>query len=85
MLNNVMNQLKAFPDSAKGGASSAYRVAMNHPKTSAAVMLGTGVAAALLYLAKRNGGFAALHQEVMTRVKALPGSLPKRLRSSAET
>jgi hypothetical protein len=72
MLNNVLSQLKAFPDQAKDGASSAYKVAMNHPKTSAAVVLGTGVAAALLYLAKRNGGFAALHQEVLARVKGLP-------------
>ena len=83
MLNNVLNQLKSLPETTKGGANSAYKIAMNHPKTSAAVMLGTGVAAALLYLAKRNGGFAALHQEVMARVKALPGSLPKRIRRRA--
>jgi hypothetical protein len=50
-------------------SNSAYRTAMNHPKTSTAVMLGTGVATALIWAARRNGGFKGLYNEVLERVR----------------
>ena len=65
----MLQQLKSLPVTARKGANTAYRTAMNHPKTSAAVILGTGVAAALLWAANRNGGFSALHKEVLSRVR----------------
>lgn len=50
-------------------SNKAYRTAMNHPKTSSAVMLGSGVAAALIWAARRNGGFRGLYNEVLARVR----------------
>jgi hypothetical protein len=81
MPNAMIDQLKSFPQTAKTGANSFYKTAMNHPKASAAVVLGTGAAAALLWLAKRNGGFAALHQEVLGRVRGLPDKIREQLPS----
>ena len=86
MPNAMIDQLKSFPTTAKHGANSAYRTAMNHPKTSAAVVLGTGAAAALIWLARRNGGFSALHREILARVRGLPDkvrdALPSRVSDS---
>jgi hypothetical protein len=53
----------------KQHSNSAYRTAMNHPRTSTAVMLGTGVATALIWAARRNGGFSGLYKEVLARVR----------------
>lgn len=61
--------LKSLPRHAKSGADSVYRTAMSHPKTSTAVVLGTGLAAALVWAARRNGGFAKLHKEILARVR----------------
>jgi hypothetical protein len=65
----MMEQFKSLPATTRKSARSAYRTAMNHPKTSTAVILGTGLAAALLWLSKRNGGFSGLHQEILRRVR----------------
>jgi hypothetical protein len=54
------------------GARYAYSFAMNHPKASAAVVLGTGVAAALLWIVRRNGGFRSTYRETLGRVRAKP-------------
>ena len=51
-------------------ARSAYSYAMNHPKTAAAVVLGTGVAAALLWMLQRNGGYSATRRKVLKRVRS---------------
>lgn len=51
-------------------AKSAYGYAMNHPKTTAAVVLGTGVAAALLWLMQRNGGYHEVRKQVLKRVRS---------------
>jgi hypothetical protein len=61
-LQRQMKQLKSY-------SNSAYRTAMNHPKTSTAVMLGAGAAAALVWAARRNGGFSKLHKEILARVR----------------
>lgn len=57
---------------ASNGARYAYSYAMNHPKASAAVVLGTGVAAALLWIVQRNGGFRSIYQQALGRVRAKP-------------
>lgn len=51
-------------------AKSAYTYAMNHPKTTAAVVLGTGVAAGLLWLMQRNGGYHEVRRQVLKRVRS---------------
>ncbi|HEY9531044.1 MAG TPA: hypothetical protein VIQ55_06610 [Burkholderiales bacterium] len=51
-------------------ARSAYGYAMNHPRTTAAVVLGTGVAAALLWLFQRNSGYTATRRKVLKRVRS---------------
>jgi hypothetical protein len=64
-----MSTLKSLRKSARSSAGKAYKTAMNHPKSSTAVMLGTGLAAALAWAARRNGGFAGLHKEILARVR----------------
>jgi hypothetical protein len=51
-------------------ARSAYGYAMNHPKATAAVVLGTGVAAALIWMVQRSGGYRATRRKVMKRVRS---------------
>ena len=79
----MMEQLKTFSDkaldvasdagdSAKAGMGKFYSIAMNHPKTSAAVVLGAGAAAALVWLVQRNGGFNAVRKQVLARVRRSP-------------
>ncbi len=51
-------------------ARSAYGYAVNHPKTTVAVVLGTGVAAALLWMLQRNGSYAATRRKVLKRVRS---------------
>jgi hypothetical protein len=55
-------------------AKSAYSYAMNHPKSTAAVVLGTAVAAGLLWLMQRNGGYNAVRNQVLQRVRGTPGT-----------
>src|SRR4051812_50215760 len=50
-------------------ARSAYDYAMNHRKATTAVLLGTGIAAALIWMVNKNGGYAALRRKVMQRVR----------------
>lgn len=50
-------------------AKSAYAYAINHPKSTAAVVLGTAVAAGLLWFVQRNGGYNAVRQQVLKRVR----------------
>ena len=50
-------------------ARTAYDYAMNHPKASAAVVLGAGLAAGLLWMVQRNGGYAATRKKVLQRVR----------------
>lgn len=51
-------------------ARSAYRYAMNHPKTTAAVVLGAGVAAALIWMMRRSGGYTEMRRKVLQRVRS---------------
>jgi hypothetical protein len=51
-------------------AKSAYGYAMNHPKSTAAVVLGTAVAAGLWWFVQRSGGYDAVRKKVLKRVRA---------------
>lgn len=55
-------------------ARSAYGYAMNHPKATAAVVLGTGLAAALVWMLQRNGGYTATRRKVLKRVRGAASS-----------
>ena len=50
-------------------ARSAYGYVMNHPKSTTAVVLGTAVAAGLVWLVQRNGGYNAVRKQVLERVR----------------
>jgi len=50
-------------------AKSAYGYVMNHPKSTAAVVLGTAVAAGLVWLVQRNGGYNAVRKQVLERAR----------------
>jgi hypothetical protein len=64
--------LKVTGEAAKDGINTVYTKAMNHPKAAVAVMLGTGVAAALLWVVNRNGTLAARRKQTLARVRATP-------------
>ena len=64
-------QMKAFP-------TKVYRTAIDHPGTASAVALGTGVAAALLWLATRNGTFSALQKKIFHRGRSEPKRLSRK-------
>ena len=51
-------------------ARTAYGYAMNHPRTTAAVVLGTGVAAVLIWMLQRNGNYTATRSKVLKRVRS---------------
>ncbi len=51
-------------------AQSAYSYAMNHRKATAAVVLGAGVAAALLWMMQRSASYPAMRRKVVRRVRA---------------
>ena len=64
--------LRSSGQVAKSGMSTVYTQAMNHPKTAVAVTLGAGVAAAILWVVRRNGSYAATHQRTVARVRRAP-------------
>jgi hypothetical protein len=59
-------------------ARVAYDYAMNHRKATTAVLLGTGIAAALIWMVNKNGGYAAMRRKVLQRVR---GTASTRTRS----
>jgi len=61
-------------------ARGAYGYAMNHPKATAAVVLGTGIAAALVWMLQRNGSYSAMRRKVLQRVRANNGTKRSRRR-----
>jgi hypothetical protein len=50
-------------------ARMAYGYAMNHRKATTAVLLGTGIAAALIWMVNKNGGYSAMRRKVLQRVR----------------
>jgi hypothetical protein len=65
-------------------ARTTYDYAMNHPKATAAVVLGAGLAAGLLWMVQRNGGYAAVRQRVMQRVRRTAARRAARSRRQIE-
>ena len=63
---------------AKSGFDSLYHTTMNNPRTAAAVVLGTGVAAAILWALQRNGGFSTVRKQVLAKVRSKPKPRPRR-------
>lgn len=59
-------------------ARTAYDYAVNHPKATAAVVLGAGVAAGLLWMVQRSGGYAAVREKVMQRVRRASAARSRR-------
>lgn len=68
----VNTGLKTSSEAAKNGANAVYTAVMNNPKTASAVVLGASAAAALLWVANRNGTFRALQQKVLGNVRRTP-------------
>ena len=68
----VNTGLKTTGEAAKSGFNSVYTTAMNNPRTAAAVVLGTGVAAALIWAVSRNGTFETIRKQVLGRVRKAP-------------
>ena len=66
------------------GARMAYDYAMNHPRATAAVVLGAGLAAGLLWMVQRNGGYAATRRKVLQRVRGSSASARRRVASTKE-
>ena len=64
-------------------ARSAYGYAMNHPKSATAVVLGTAVAAGLLWFMQRNGGYNAIRRQVLQRVRANGGTRARKRTTQA--
>jgi hypothetical protein len=63
------SSLKSTGEVARNGMNSVYSKAMNHPGAAAAVVLGTGVAAGLLWLANRNGSYSSKRKQATARVR----------------
>ncbi|OAI52388.1 hypothetical protein AYO46_05690 [Betaproteobacteria bacterium SCGC AG-212-J23] len=80
--DKVDSSLRNGGEAAKDGWNSVYGKAMNHPGAAAAVVLGTGVAAGLLWLANRNGTFSKKRKQIEARVRRAPARA-KRSRAAA--
>jgi hypothetical protein len=65
-------------------ARSVYGYAMNHPKAAAAVVLGAGVAAALLWMLQRNGSYSAMRRRALKRVRSTASTRSRRQAAHAE-
>jgi hypothetical protein len=60
-------------------ARAAYDYAINHRKATAAVVLGAGLAAGLLWMIQRSGGYAAMRRKIAQRVRRTSaGPRPRR-------
>ena len=68
----VNTGLKSTSEAAKSGLNSVYTTAMNNPRATSAVVLGTSVAAALLWIASRNGTFGEMRKKILARVRRAP-------------
>jgi hypothetical protein len=82
--DKASNGLKMTGEAAKSGIDTVYTRAMNHPKSATAVVLGAGVAAALLWLATRNGTFSKRRKQTLERVRHAP-KRARKTRAAATT
>jgi hypothetical protein len=66
-------------------ARLAYEYAMNHRKATTAVVLGAGIAAALVWMINRNGGYPAIRRKVLQRVRGTQSQARARRRAGTAT
>src|SRR2546423_7776186 len=66
-------------------ARLAYDYAINHRKATTAVLLGTSIAAALIWMINKNGGYAAMRRKVMQRVRGSATRAPRSRRRVTQT
>ena len=67
--DQVAEQLAVMSKRGNRAAKSAYGYVMNHPKSATAVVLGTAMAAGLLWFMQRNGGYNEVRKQVLDRVR----------------
>ena len=79
--DQVAEQLAVMGKRGNKAARSAYGYAMNHPKSTAAVVLGTAVAAGLLWFMQRNGGYNTVRRQVLDRVRDTSSRVQQRVTS----
>src|SRR3954466_6847739 len=69
--NLSADKLKDAQEGIKNGASSIFDAARNNPKTTAAVILGTGLAAAALWVLREPQRLAAVKRSVSARMSSM--------------
>jgi hypothetical protein len=67
--NLSQDKLMDAQESIKDGANSLFDAARNNPKTTAAIILGTGLAAAALWVLREPQRLAALRRGIEGRVR----------------
>ena len=82
--DQVAEQLAVMSKRGNKAAKSAYGYVMNHPKSATAVVLGTAVAAGLLWFMQRNGGYNATRKQVLQRVRGAASRTEKQVATSRE-
>jgi hypothetical protein len=82
--DQVAEQLAVMSKRGNRAAKSAYGYVMNHPKSATAVVLGTAVAAGLLWFMQRNGGYNAVRKQVLDRVRDTSSRTRERVATSPE-
>lgn len=82
--DQVAEQLAVMSKRGNKAAKSAYGYVMNHPKSATAVVLGTAVAAGLLWFMRRNGGYNAVRKQVLERVRDTRSRARERVATSPE-
>ena len=64
--------LRATGEAAKSGVSTVYSRAVNNPRAAAAVVLGAGVAAAVLWAVNRSISYSNRRRQTLARVRRAP-------------
>lgn len=65
----MRERMSGLAGQAKGTYRSAYNTARDYPGTIAAIVIGVGVTAALLWAARRAGGWRNLQTEALDRAR----------------
>lgn len=75
--------LKATGEAAMNGAGTVYTKAVNNPRAATAVVLGAGVAAAILWLVNRNRTLSSHRRQALARVRRAPKRATRRAARAA--
>lgn len=82
--DQLAEQLAVASKRGNEAAKSTYGYVMNHPKSTAAVVLGTAVAAGLWWFVQRSGGYNAVRRQVLQRVRGAGSRSQRRIPSTTE-